>query len=97
MQDTQTITLSEDLFSDHPNNQNGWSQDYAELIIRTALKEMSHPVNPDEVKFTLYTSQALVQDNPHSEVCFVETDQPGFFFVMRDMMNSINVVYNRWD
>ncbi len=97
MGDTQTITFEEQLFEQHPNCFNGWSEDYAQLIIKEALKKMDYYGDPANVVFTKYSCKAIDESNPVSEVCYVETEQPGFFFLMRDMVDHINVVYNRWD
>ena len=96
MGDTQTITFLEDIF-DHPNSYNGWSEDYAHLIIKTALKEMKYEGDVNKVVFTKYCCHAIDETNESTEVCYIETEQPGFFYIMRDMVDHINVVYNRWD
>jgi len=97
MGDTQTITFLEDRFSSHPNNYNGWSEDYAQLIIKESLKEMKYDGDVNKVVFTKYACKAIDETNDSTEVCYVETEQPGFFYLMRDMVDHINVVYNRWD
>lgn len=97
MGDTQTVTFLEDIFSSHPNNYNGWSYDYAKLIIKEALKELEYEGNIDNVIFKKYECRAIDESNTFTEVCYVETEQPGFFYIMRDMVDHINVVYNRWD
>lgn len=97
MADTQTVTLSEDLFSNHPNYNNGWSEDFAQLLIKKALKSMNYEYDIEEVVFTKYFCKAIDSSNISTEVCYVETEQPGFFYIMRDMVDHVNVVYNRWD
>ncbi|TWO31512.1 hypothetical protein E1J38_013395 [Seonamhaeicola sediminis] len=97
MKDTQTITFLEDKFSNHQNCFNGWSEDYAQVIIKAALKEMSYNGDTDKVVFGKYICKAMDENNELTQVCYVETEQPGFFYIMRDMVDHINVVYNRWD
>jgi hypothetical protein len=97
MGDTQTITFVEDTFEGHPNCFNGWSEDYAHLIIKKALKELKYDGDINQVNFTKYTCRAVDESNKTTEVCYIETEQPGFFYLLRDMVDHINVVYNRWD
>lgn len=97
MRDTQTITFREDIFEDHPNCYEGWSEDYAQLIIKEALEILEYKGDINEVDFTKYACQTLDETNLYSEVCYVATIQAGYFFIMRDMVEHINVVYNRWD
>ena len=97
MEDTKTITFMEDLFEKHPNCYNGWSEDYAQVIIKEALKKLNYDNDIGSVVFTKYACRAIDENNISTEVCYVETEQPGFFYIMRDMVDHINVVYNRWD
>lgn len=97
MRDTETVTFSEDLFDKHPNCYNGWSENYAQLIIREALIKLNYEDDVDKVVFTKYACRAIDKSNENTEVCYIETEQPGFFYVMRDMVDHINVIYNRWD
>ncbi|MDY0104305.1 MAG: hypothetical protein RBS07_15325 [Lentimicrobium sp.] len=96
MGDTETITLHEDEMESHPNNYNGWSQEYAQLAILKALEKVEYnEVSP--IEFTRYSCTKIEPERSCSEVCYVETKSPGYFFVMRDSVDHINVVYNRWD
>ena len=97
MGDTETVTLSEDMFSKHPNCYNGWSEDYAQLIVKEALKVLNYEEDIDQVVFKKYACKAIDENNKSTEVCYIATDFPGFFYIMRDMVDHINVVYNRWD
>ncbi len=97
MGDTQTITFVEDLFEKHPNCFNGWSYDYAQLIIKESLKELKYEGNINKVVFTKYACSAIDESNINTEVCYIETEQLGFFYLMRDGVDHINAVYNRWD
>lgn len=97
MGDTQTITFVEDIFEKHPNCFNGWSEDYAQLIIKKALVALKYEGDIHKVVFTKYACQAIDKLNISTEVCYIETAQTGFFYLMRDMVDHINVVYNRWD
>lgn len=38
----------------------------------------------------------ISNNREYSRICFVETNL-GYFFVSRDFLTGINVVYNRWD
>lgn len=93
--DTKTITFLEDTFESHPNCFSGWSEDYAQTIVKKALKELNYDC--EEIIFTKYACKAIDEDNWRTKVCYLETEQPGFFYIMRDMADHINVIYNRWD
>lgn len=97
MGDTQTITFVEDIFNKHPNCFNGWSENYAQIIIKEALKELKYEADINKVNFTKYICKEIDENNRNRDICYVETEQPGFFYIMRDMVDHINVVYNRWD
>ncbi len=92
--DSICITISEDSLPEHPNNFNGWSEEYAQLAVRKALKVLDYT---PEVKFTKYACSNIDNGNNNSEACYIEVEQPGYFYIMRDMVNSINIIYNRWD
>lgn len=97
MGDTQTITLFEDDFSTHPNCHNGWSESYVQLLVKAALEQMNYEEDLNTIVFKNYACRAVLDNKRSSEVCYIETQQPGYFFIMRDMVDHINVVYNRWD
>lgn len=96
MGDTETITLHEDEMGEHPNNNNGWSREYAQMAIIKALEKVKFK-EVDPIEFTRYSCTKIDTDRSWSEVCYLETESPGYFFVMRDMVDHINVIYNRWD
>lgn len=94
--DTKSITIHEDELSGHPNNYKGWSKEYAQLVIKKALETVKFD-NIDAIEFTKYFCTEVEEGNSWSEVCYIETKHAGFYFVMRDMIDHINVIYNRWD
>ncbi|HAH60133.1 MAG: hypothetical protein PHW35_15025 [Lentimicrobiaceae bacterium] len=96
MRDTESITLHEDEMENHPNNYNGWSREYAQMAVLKALEKMKYE-ELNTIEFTRYSCAKTDPERAYSEVCFVETKSPGYFFVMRDMVDHINVIYNRWD
>lgn len=38
----------------------------------------------------------IMPDNSYSRICYVENEL-GYFFVSKDMLDSVNIIYNRWD
>ena len=38
----------------------------------------------------------VIPSNEHTRVCYVETNL-GFFFVTRDLLDTYNISYSRWD
>ncbi|WP_107038927.1 hypothetical protein [Brumimicrobium mesophilum] len=97
MQNSQTVTFLEDKFDRHPNCYNGWSESYVQLIVKSAIKALDDEENSDEITFSNYSQKRMVGTNSYSEICYIETQEVGFFFVMRNMNDQINVVYSRWD
>ncbi|PWH86107.1 hypothetical protein [Brumimicrobium oceani] len=96
MKDTQTITFSEDMFDKHSNCFDGWSESYALLIINEALKELKYEGIIDDIAISKYACREIIEGKNRTEVCYAETDI-GYFYLIRDMVDHINVVYNRWD
>jgi hypothetical protein len=40
--------------------------------------------------------QAISPRHPHSVACYIETNL-GYFFVTWDMLENVNITFNRWD
>lgn len=38
----------------------------------------------------------IIGNDDATKVCYISTNV-GYFFVMKDMMENVNVIYNRWD
>jgi len=38
----------------------------------------------------------ILGNDDSTKVCYVSTNV-GYFFVMKDMLDSVNVIFNRWD
>ncbi|EQC44490.1 hypothetical protein M899_2326 [Bacteriovorax sp. BSW11_IV] len=38
----------------------------------------------------------MIPGKPFSKVCYVESDV-GYFMVSKDMLDHVNIIYNRWD
>jgi hypothetical protein len=94
--DSKSVTFHEDELGEHPNSYNGWSEEYAQIAIKYALKTFEYS-DIEGVKFTKYFSRDIEENNGMSTVCYVETSNLGFYFVMRALTDQITVVYNRWD
>ena len=94
--DTKAITLHEDELGEHSNSYNGWNEEYAQIAIKKALEKEKYE-NLSNIEFTKYCSTELEKGTSWSSVCYLETKSDGFYFVMRDLVDHINVVYNRWD
>lgn len=94
--DTKCITISEDELSEHENYFNGWSESYAKEAVILALKK-ENDERVESITFTRYACMQLNSERGWSEVCYLESQEVGYFFIMRDMVDHINVIYNRWD
>lgn len=94
--DSKCITIHEDEMADHENKYNGWSESYAKEAIIVALRK-ENDERADGITFNRFVHKHLDVERNWSEVCYLEADAVGYFFVMRDMVDHINVVYNRWD
>lgn len=93
--DTKSMMLFEDDLSEHPDNYERWSEGYAQLAVKKALEAENYG-STDNLIFRNYSCKIIKEGSPSSEVCYLETDM-GYFFLMRDMVDHINVIYNRWD
>lgn len=38
----------------------------------------------------------IVKGVSHSNVCYLQNDE-GYFLISKDMLENINIIYNRWD
>ncbi|OUR99899.1 hypothetical protein A9Q84_02395 [Halobacteriovorax marinus] len=38
----------------------------------------------------------IMPGNPASSVCYLENEL-GYFFISKDMLDTVNIVFNRWD
>jgi hypothetical protein len=38
----------------------------------------------------------VMPGNSYSRVCYVENEL-GYFFISKDMLDSVNIIFNRWD
>lgn len=94
--DSKCISISEDLLSDYENYFNGWSEIYAREAVILALKQEGDE-RAQSISFSGYACTQLNSERCFSEVCYLESDEVGYFFIMRDMVDHINVIYNRWD
>jgi len=50
----------------------------------------------NEKAITLEACKEIVPGNPMSRVCYLESNL-GYFFVTMDMLDSVNIIFNRWD
>lgn len=94
--DSRCITIDEDELSGHENYFNGWSESFAQMAVVLALTKEGDE-RADDILFTKYSHTQLVENVSWSEVCYLEAPEVGYFFVMRDMVDHINVIFNRWD
>ena len=39
----------------------------------------------------------IIAGNPMSQVCYLESKNLGYFFVIRDLLDGANIIWNRWD
>ena len=50
----------------------------------------------EKIEFKDTVCKNLVARDSTTKVCYINTDI-GYFFVMRDMLDGVNIIYNRWD
>jgi hypothetical protein len=64
----------------------------AQTIVRSILKERC------EMDYSIQVSHCknIIGNDPSSKVCYIATEA-GYFFVMKDMLENVNVIFNRWD
>lgn len=69
-------------------------QAQARELVRRLLAKMQ--CGSEEVTLNKITCRRIVPNNPITQVCHVSANI-GYFFVMKDMLTTGNVVFNRWD
>jgi len=95
MKDTATYTIPERYLEGFMDCYDAsWSQEFAQAAILKAM-EQSDLEDLDKIKFTKYACKMIESGNYTSQVCYLETRKHGFYFVMRDYADNINVVYYR--
>ena len=72
-----------------------WDVNY--VPVKEALGEIyRNQCNVEWPKINSIKCRVISQGNPYSRVCLAET-RDGYFFVSKDMLDGINVIFNRWD
>ena len=65
--------------------------------VKEAVFKLLHKYCPNEkIRIEDMECREIQKNNPDSRVCYVETEV-GYFFVTRDMLENVNVVFNRFD
>lgn len=64
----------------------------AEFLVRTLFEEMC----PEVPEIMNSNCRNLMKNTPYSRACMVET-RVGYFFLTRDMLDGVHVIFNRWD
>ncbi len=60
------------------------------LLSKLGCESMSEKVEGEVV------CNEIMPGNSFSKVCYVENEL-GYFFISKDMLDSVNIIYNRWD
>lgn len=50
----------------------------------------------EKIEINVSKCKNIMQHDPFTRVCYVSTEI-GYFFIMRDMLDGVNVIFNRWD
>ncbi|MEZ4743039.1 MAG: hypothetical protein R3B45_11415 [Bdellovibrionota bacterium] len=69
-------------------------EDQVKTLIARAIEKVG--CDQGEVIATNISCKNIDPDHSWAEVCYAEADI-GYFFVMKDMVDTANVVFNRWD
>jgi hypothetical protein len=69
-----------------------------EKAVKAAVSELEGKLECQKGSFELakISCKEVVPGNFISRVCYVES-QHGYFFISMDMMEQLNIVFNRWD
>jgi hypothetical protein len=70
------------------------AMDGARELIERALKKAGCEVK--QVKIEEIVCKEIVPSKLHTNVCYATADL-GYFFVAKDMLDTANVIFNRWD
>ena len=73
-------------------------QSSPEVASKQAVGKLEAMLECSENAFELeeVSCKEVVPSNELSRVCYVES-QHGYFFISMDMMEGLNIVFNRWD
>ncbi len=73
-------------------------EDRPDKAVYSVVRSLEQQIGCSEKSFELaeVSCKEIVPGNLLSSICYVES-QHGYFFISMDMMESINVVFNRWD
>lgn len=66
----------------------------AVAVVKTIAQTHCEPHEPLEIHSAKCTR--VKRGHNFSEMCYVET-KAGFFFLTPDILDGVNVIYNRWD
>ena len=70
------------------------TEDYARIMVERALKKLKCSL--EDIEIEKIQCNEIVPESSITEVCFVKAKM-GYFFVVKDMVDSGNVIFNRWD
>jgi hypothetical protein len=68
----------------------------AVAVINTIAKTHCEPQEPSPLEVYSAKCTRVKRGHNFSEMCYVET-KAGYFFLTPDILDGINVIYNRWD
>ncbi|MCF8058799.1 MAG: hypothetical protein K9K67_05865 [Bacteriovoracaceae bacterium] len=73
-------------------------EDRPDKAVYSVIRSLEQNLGCSNKSFELaeVSCKEIVPGNALSSICYVES-QHGYFFISMDMMESINVVFNRWD
>ena len=86
--DSRSFHVMADLDFDMPQEEQN------KILIERAIRQVGCEMS--DLTIESITCRQIVEGSWSSEVCYI-TSQLGYFFVMKDMVDTANVVFNRWD
>lgn len=90
-------SVSYQFFVDHDLREQSEKLEMAIMLVKTVMHTAGCTASEVEgVTFKSKTCKYLVPEIRNSYVCFMEATE-GYYFITQDMLNNINVTYNRWD
>lgn len=70
-------------------------EEYSLEALNGLLNKLGCDKQSEKVESVVECSE-IMPGNSYSRVCYVENEL-GYFFISKDMLDSVNIIFNRWD
>lgn len=67
-----------------------------EGVVKMAIKSVGCESSELKLDSSTLSCRSIVPSKPWTKVCYVESTA-GYFIISKDLVSSMNIMYNRWD